>query len=55
MNKNDVSWDCESCIYYPPSSCDGKPCSVCDPDDLYLNCYEKREYENDQNNDAERI
>lgn len=42
MNKNDVNWDCESCVYYPPSSCDGKPCS----DDPFLNCYEKKEHEN---------
>ena len=46
MNKNNASWDCESCVYYPPSSCDGKPCSICEPDDLFLNCYEKKEYEN---------
>lgn len=44
MSKNDASWGCESCVYYPPSSCDGKPCSVCDPDDPLLNCYEKKEH-----------
>lgn len=38
MNK----WTCETCVHYPPSSCDGKPCCVCDPDEPYLNCYEKR-------------
>jgi len=32
-------WICESCINYPPSSCDGKPCSICDTDDPMLNCY----------------
>lgn len=36
-------WICESCIYYPPSSCDGKPCCVCDPADPALNCYCKNE------------
>ena len=38
-------WICESCIYYPPSSCDGKPCCMCDPDDPMLNCYERKENE----------
>ena len=38
-------WICESCIYYPPSSCDGKPCCMCDPDDSMLNCYERKENE----------
>lgn len=47
MSKNDTSWDCESCGYYPPSSCDGKPCSVYEPDDPFLNCYEKKEHENE--------
>ena len=36
-------WICESCVYYPPSSCDGKPCCVCDPNDPALNCYCKDE------------
>ena len=47
MRKNDASWDCESCVYYPPSSCDGKPCAVCEPDDPFLNCYEEKEHENE--------
>lgn len=34
-----AEWICESCIYYPPSSCDGKPCTMCDTDDPLLNCY----------------
>lgn len=43
-------WICESCIYYPPSSCDGKPCCTCDPNDTYLNCYvEKERCSNDDN------
>ena len=41
------NWICESCVHYPPSSCDGKPCSFCDPDDKYLNCYEKFEEDED--------
>jgi len=24
-----MSWSCEPCVFYPPSSCDGKPCSQC--------------------------
>ena len=28
--------NCESCIYYPPSSLDGKPCCFCDPIDPLL-------------------
>lgn len=36
MNENDVSWYCESCVYYPHSSCDGKPCSICDRNDSFL-------------------
>ena len=36
-------WICESCVHYPPSSCDGKPCCACDPDDPMLNCYQKKE------------
>lgn len=34
-----AEWICESCVYYPPSSCDGKPCCMCDTDDPTLNCY----------------
>lgn len=34
-----AEWICESCVYYPPSSCDGKPCCMCDTDDPLLNCY----------------
>ena len=36
-------WICESCVHYPPSSCDGKPCCMCDPDDPMLNCYQRKE------------
>lgn len=38
-------WTCESCIYYPPSSCDGKPCCMCDVNDPLFNCYCEREDE----------
>ena len=34
---------CKTCIYYPPSSCDGKPCTQCDPETLYNNCYVNKE------------
>lgn len=40
--RNDV-WICETCVYYPPSSYDGKPCCMCDPEDPILNCYEEKE------------
>lgn len=30
---------CQGCRHFPPSSTDGKPCSMCDTDDPYLNCY----------------
>lgn len=36
-------WICESCVYYPPSSFDGKPCSFCEPESKYLNCYRAKE------------
>lgn len=29
----------KKCKYWPPSSSDGKPCSVCDTSDPFLNCY----------------
>lgn len=25
-------WSCKSCVFYPPSSTDGKPCCCCDSD-----------------------
>ena len=34
--------ECETCVYYPPSCLDGKPCCVCDPSDPLLNCYQER-------------
>lgn len=34
---------CETCVYYPPSSCDGKPCTQCDPESLLNNCYVNKE------------
>lgn len=34
---------CETCIYYPPSSFDGKPCCMCDTSDPCLNCYCEKE------------
>lgn len=41
---NMVEWICESCIYYPPSSFGGKPCSYCDPECPY-NYYVKKDDE----------
>lgn len=35
--------NCESCIYYPPSSLDGKPCCFCDPTAPLLNCYKRKD------------
>lgn len=32
----------KGCRYWPPSSADGKPCSVCDTSNVYLNCYESK-------------
>lgn len=32
-------WICETCIHYPPSSLNGRPCAMCDPDEPMLNCY----------------
>lgn len=32
-------WRCESCIYFPPSSLGGKPCSYCWESDPYLDQY----------------
>lgn len=31
---------CDTCVFYPPSACDGKPCCVCDTDDALFNCYQ---------------
>ena len=38
-----MNWLCEACIYYPPSSCDGKPCSQCDPESHFNNHFESKE------------
>lgn len=35
--------ECESCIHYPPSAADGKPCCFCDPIDPMLNFYQRKE------------
>lgn len=41
--EQEADWICETCIHYPPSSLDGKPCCMCDPDDPMLNCYCEKE------------
>ncbi len=38
-----AEWICETCVYDPPSACDGKPCCMCDPNDPMLNCYCKKD------------
>ena len=48
-----AEWICETCKHYPPSSCDGKPCSFCNPDDWRMNCYDKREDEEYEENISE--
>lgn len=35
---------CKTCIYYPPSSCDGKPCTQCDITNPFLTCYREKEF-----------
>lgn len=35
--------ECETCIYYPPSCLEGKPCCVCDTSDQFTDCYEQKE------------
>lgn len=35
---------CETCVYYPPSSCDGKPCTQCDITNPFLTCYREKEF-----------
>lgn len=47
MSDSKATMPCEVCIHYPPSACDGKPCCICDSDNIYLNCFEDvREYRN---------
>ena len=36
-------WKCETCIHYPPSSFDGKPCCACDPNSDLFSSYSKKE------------
>ena len=38
-----AKWICQTCVYDPPSACDGKPCCMCDPNDPMLNCYQWKE------------
>ena len=33
-------WLCLSCRHYPPSSTDGKPCSQCNPSEVWHSCYD---------------
>lgn len=36
-------WLCLSCRHYPPSSTDGKPCSQCNPSEVWHSCYDPAE------------
>ena len=38
-----AEWICKSCVNYPPSSSDGKPCTMCDTDDVLLSAYSERD------------
>ena len=44
--------DCESCIHYPPSAADGKPCCFCETTDPLLNCYQRKDDEPDEENNV---
>ena len=51
---------CETCVYYPPSSCDGKPCTQCDITNPFLTCYREKEfvidfYQGHKQTNADRI
>ena len=41
-NLEATEYRCETCAHFPPSSTDGKPCRMCDPDNPVLNAYQKR-------------
>ena len=36
----DSEHTCETCIYNPPSACDGKPCCACDTRYAETDCWE---------------
>ena len=36
---------CDGCLHSPPSSADGKPCTVCDMDNPLMNCRDEKEDE----------
>lgn len=36
-------YECETCVYYPPSSLDGKPCCMCDTSNPLTSCYCEKE------------
>ena len=41
-NLEATEYRCETCVHFPPSSTDGKPCGMCDPDSPMLNAHQKR-------------
>lgn len=38
----------DTCVYNPSGSCDGKPCCVCEPDDVLMSAYTRREDADDR-------
>lgn len=46
---------CDTCAYNPPSSGDGKPCSMCDTSDPMLNCYQKKEANMDKQSTTSQV
>lgn len=42
--QDEPGWICETCIWFPPSSSDGKPCCACDADSKspISSCYQNR-------------
>lgn len=43
MYESNIDCPCITCIYYPPSCLDGKPCCACDMSSPLTSCYERKE------------
>ncbi len=41
------NWICDTCVHSPPSSTDGKPCSMCNPEDPFMSSYQPKAKEDD--------
>ena len=50
-----TEWICESCVHYPPSSGDGKPCSMCDNDIPVLDFYFENEVKDNNEKSNSRV